>query len=94
LDFRPINLIYSVAKIVPKMLALRLATFMDELLSNAQSAFIKGRKIHDNFPYVKNTAKKLHKNKKPCLLFKLDIRKTFDSTRWEHIFDLLRRKGF
>jgi hypothetical protein len=36
-NFRPISLIHAIAK----MLALCLAPFMNELVSNAQSAFIK-----------------------------------------------------
>ncbi|KAK1684747.1 hypothetical protein QYE76_045595 [Lolium multiflorum] len=66
----------------------------DDLVSNAQSAFIKNRSIHDNFLYVKNYATRLHKNKPPTLLFKLDIRKAFDSVRWEYIVDLLQKRGF
>lgn len=67
---------------------------MDVLVSNAQSAFIKRRSIHDNFMYVQNLARQLHKSKTASLLFKLDIRKAFDSVRWEYILDLLRRRGF
>jgi mannosylglycoprotein endo-beta-mannosidase len=93
-DFRPISLIHAIAKIISKMLALRLAPLMDELVSNAQSAFIKKRSIHDNFLYVKNLATRFHKNKIPALLFKLDIRKAFDSVRWEYLVDLLQRRGF
>jgi hypothetical protein len=44
--------------------------------------------------YVKNLAKRLHKSKVPSLLFKLDIRKAFDSVRWDYILELLRRHGF
>jgi mannosylglycoprotein endo-beta-mannosidase len=93
-DFRPISLIHAVAKILAKMLALRLAPFMNELVSNAQSAFIKKRSIHDIFLYVKNLATRLNKAKTPALLFKLDIRKAFDSVRWEYMLDLLQRRGF
>ncbi|KAK1615173.1 hypothetical protein QYE76_020690 [Lolium multiflorum] len=67
---------------------------MNELISNAQSAFIKRRSIHDNFLYVKNMATRLHKNKNPSLLLKLDIRKAFDSLRWDYLIDLLQRRGF
>jgi hypothetical protein len=63
---------------------------MDDLVSNAQSAFIKKRSIHDNFLYVKNLAMRFHKNKTPTLLFKLDIRKAFDSTRWDTLLIFLR----
>jgi hypothetical protein len=35
-DYRPISLIHGVAKIIAKMLAIRLGPFMDDLVSNAQ----------------------------------------------------------
>ena len=78
-DFRPISLIHAVAKIISKMMASWLARLMNEIVSNAQSAFIKTRSIHDNFLYVRNLASRLHKSKTPTLLFKLDIKKAFDS---------------
>lgn len=85
-DFRPISLIHAIAKILAKVLALRLGPLMNDLASNAQSAFINKRSIHDNFLYVKSLAK--------TLLFKLDIRKAFDSIHWEFIMDFLQRRGF
>jgi hypothetical protein len=93
-DYRPISLIHAIAKIISKMIAIRLGPIMNELVSNSQSAFIKRRSIHDNFLYVKNLATRLHRNKTPTLLFKLDIRKAFDSVRWEYIIDLLQKRGF
>jgi hypothetical protein len=68
-DFRPINPIHGIAKIVTKMLSIRLGMLMNELVSNAQSDFIKKTSIHDNFLYVKNLAKSIHKNKSQALLF-------------------------
>ncbi|KAM0838878.1 hypothetical protein ACQ4PT_060692 [Festuca glaucescens] len=41
-----------------------------------------------------NLATRLHKRKTPALLFKLDIRKAFDSIRWDYIVNLLQRRGF
>jgi hypothetical protein len=90
-DYRPISLIHAIAKILSKTLANRLGPLMDELVSNAQSAFIKKRSIHDNFLYVKNLATRYHRSKTPALLFKLDIRKAFDSVRWGYLVDLLEK---
>jgi hypothetical protein len=92
-DFRPISLIHAIAKIIAKVLALRLGPLMNNLISNAQNAFIKKRSIHDNFLFVKNLAKRLHKNKSPAFLFKLGISKAFDSIYWEYFMDLLQRRG-
>jgi hypothetical protein len=93
-DYRPISLIHAIAKIIAKMIASRLTPLMDDLVSNAQSAFIKKRSIHDNFLYVRNLARRLHKSKCPTLLFKLDIRKAFDSVRWEFLLELLKSTSF
>lgn len=53
-DYRPISLIHTVAKIIAKILTIRLTRPMSTLVSHAQSAFIKMRSIHDNFVYVSN----------------------------------------
>ena len=53
-DFRPISLIHSVAKLVTKLLANRLGPRLHELVESNQSAFIRGRSIHDNFMLVSN----------------------------------------
>ena len=55
-DYRPISLIHSVVKLFTKMLALRLAPAMKDIISKSQSAFIKGRSIHDNFHLCFSTA--------------------------------------
>ncbi|WVZ49929.1 hypothetical protein U9M48_001244 [Paspalum notatum var. saurae] len=93
-DYRPISLIHSFAKIISKVLALRLAPIMNSLVFPNQSAFIKGRSIHDSFLSVRNTVRRLHRNKTPALFIKLDITKAFDSVRWEYLLNLLKELGF
>jgi hypothetical protein len=51
-DFRPISLVHSIAKLVTKLLANRLAWKLHDMVSPIQSAFIKGRFIQDNFILV------------------------------------------
>lgn len=93
-DYRPISLIHGFAKLVSKLLAARLAPHLNQLISPCQSAFIKGRSIHDNFMYVRNLARRLHRNKTPTLFLKLDISKAFDSVRWDYLLTLLQKRGF
>jgi hypothetical protein len=78
-DFRPISLIHSFAKLLTKVLAIRLSTYIDGLISNAQSAFIQKRCIQDNFIYVRGLARHYHRTRTPSCLIKLDITKAFDS---------------
>ena len=59
-DYRPISLIHGVSKIVAKILSRRLAPHINDIISQAQSAFIKKRSIHDNFMFVRNYARWLH----------------------------------
>jgi len=49
LDYRPINLLNGVYKIIIKMIANRLSVVMDKLVSWNQSAFIRSTQIHKNF---------------------------------------------
>jgi hypothetical protein len=93
-DFQTISLIYSFTKLLTKVLAIRLAEYIDKLIVSAQSAFIKKRCIQENFMYVRGLACHYHKTKTPACLIKLDITKAFDSVSWEHLLELLGRKGF
>jgi len=93
-DYRPISLTHSVAKLVSKLMANRLAGSLDLLVSRAQSVFIKRRSIHDNFLYTQNLIKELHRAKYPALFLKLDIAKAFDSVRWDYLLEVLTQMGF
>ena len=93
-DYRSISLIHSVAKLIAKVLALRLAPVIKDIISKSQSAFIRGRSIHDNFQYVRSSTRRFHRNRAPMLLIKLDISKAFDSVRWDYLLSLLQHIGF
>jgi hypothetical protein len=56
-NFRPISLIHIIGKLFSKVLASRLATHLDTLISINQSAFVKGRYIQDNFRLGQSSAK-------------------------------------
>jgi hypothetical protein len=88
-DFRSISLIRSFAKLITKMLANRLAPELGKLVSINQSAFIKKCCIHNNFLYVQQIIKDLHKKKIPSLFIKLDISKTFDTVNWSYLLDVM-----
>lgn len=93
-DYRPISLIHSFAKLLTKVMATRLAPRLHTMILANQSAFIRGRRIHDNFLLVQHTAKFLHSQGKPRLLLKLDITKAFDSISWPFLLVVLTHLGF
>ena len=75
-DYRPISVIHSIAKIFSKLLANKLASLLEGIVSKCESAFIKRHCIQDNFLYVQNTVRNLQKRKIPALFLKLDIQKS------------------
>jgi hypothetical protein len=83
-----------VAKIFAKLLSLRLAPKLDELVSPVQNAFIPKRSLHDNFVLVRQSARLLHQLGEPRILLKLDLARAFDSISWPFLFEVLRRYGF
>ncbi|KAM0874368.1 hypothetical protein ACQ4PT_037473 [Festuca glaucescens] len=93
-DYRPISLVHCVAKLLAKTMSRRLAPVLPTLVSPNQSAFIKGRAIHDNFMLVQQLAKLFHLAKAPTVLLKLDIARAFDTVSWPFIVELLQHLGF
>jgi hypothetical protein len=93
-DFRPISLIHGIAKWVAKVLANRIAPVLPQMVGAHQSAFVRGRCLHDNFMMVQGTARKLHSSSIPAILMKLDITKAFDTVDWSFLVDVLWKLGF
>jgi hypothetical protein len=93
-DYRPISLIHSFSKLITKALSTRLAPLMQQLVQPNESAFIKGRVIHDNFHTVQQTAKLMHAQKWSCCQLKVDIAKAFDTMSWPFLLELLHHAVF
>ncbi|GKC14972.1 putative RNA-directed DNA polymerase, eukaryota, reverse transcriptase zinc-binding domain protein, partial [Tanacetum coccineum] len=94
-DYRLISLIGMQYKIIAKLLAIRLAKVLDNIVSPVQSAFISGRQILDGPWYVFNYTYllPLKKNKK-LMIFKVDFEKAFDSVNWNYLDFGLLHIGF
>jgi hypothetical protein len=73
---------------------MRMALRLPSLVHGSHSAFIRGHFIQDNFRYVQSSMKLLHNHKRPCLLLKVDISRTFDSVVWPFLLELLHHMGF
>ncbi|KAL9671942.1 hypothetical protein QQ045_009516 [Rhodiola kirilowii] len=96
-EFRPISLTSVVAKTVAKVIVNRLQQILPEIISTAQSAFIKGRLITDNY-LIAHEAAHFIKNKrygrKGYGSLKLDMSKAYDRVEWRFLKLILLRFGF
>ncbi|XP_058783870.1 uncharacterized protein LOC131658613 [Vicia villosa] len=96
-DFRPISLCNVVMKVVTKVIANRIKELLPEIISEEQSAFVKGRLITNNaliamdcFHWMKN--KKV--GKKGVMALKLDMSKAYDRIEWDFVVGTLEAFNF
>lgn len=94
-DLRPISLCNFCNKIISKLLSTRLAKILPEIISPNQSAFTKGRIIHDNVllaqEMMSHLGKKLNGSN---IVIKLDMAKAFDRVSWIFLTQVLRKFSF
>nr|CAD1829323.1 unnamed protein product [Ananas comosus var. bracteatus] len=93
-DLRPINLIHGLAKIISKVLATRLQSFMAQLINPFQTAFIRGRHILDNFFAAHILVHHLHSSNSQAAIFKIDFERAFDHINWNFLSEILQARGF
>nr|GEY08285.1 RNA-directed DNA polymerase, eukaryota, reverse transcriptase zinc-binding domain protein [Tanacetum cinerariifolium] len=76
-DFRPISLIGCVYKVVTKVLANRLVSVIEDLVSDTQSAFVAGRQILDGPFILDEILKRCKRMGKQAMFFKVDFAKAY-----------------
>ena len=93
-DFRPISLVGSMYKILSKVLANRLRSIMGSVISDSQSAFIKGQQILDGILVANEVVDEALKCNKELLLFKVDFEEMYDSIDWGYLDEVMKMMGF
>nr|GFC58758.1 RNA-directed DNA polymerase, eukaryota, reverse transcriptase zinc-binding domain protein [Tanacetum cinerariifolium] len=93
-DYRPISLIGSLYRVVTKILALRLSSVLDYLISEVQSAFLPNRQILDGPFFINDVLSWCKLKRHQAMIFKVDFAKAYDSIRWDFLDDVLSFFGF
>ncbi|CAN1215535.1 LINE-1 retrotransposable element ORF2 protein [Linum perenne] len=96
-DLRPISLSNVVYQIVAKVFANRLKRLMPAIVSEEQSAFVKGRLITDNVMIaceMLHCMKRRQRAKDGEVALKIDISKAFDRVEWSYLSAILLKLGF
>ncbi|KAG7595163.1 Endonuclease/exonuclease/phosphatase superfamily [Arabidopsis thaliana x Arabidopsis arenosa] len=93
-DFRPISCMNTMYKVIARLLTSRLQKLLSCVISPFQSAFLPGRLLAEN---VLLATEMVHgynwRNISPRGMLKVDLRKAFDSVRWDFIISALRALG-
>ncbi|XP_059669363.1 uncharacterized protein LOC132314525 [Cornus florida] len=94
-DYRPISCVNTIYKCISKLLATRLQSTLPLLIDQAQSAFVHGRKITDPILLAHELLRGYHKHGTPvrCAI-KVDLKKAFDSMKWDFIISCLSLHNF
>ncbi|KAJ0877963.1 putative RNA-directed DNA polymerase [Helianthus annuus] len=93
-NYRPINLIGIISKVVSKVLANRLKKVIGSVVSESQSAFLEGNFILDGPLMVNEIHRWGEKCKKKGFFFKIDFEKAYDNVNWNFLIDSMSKRGF
>ena len=90
-DWRPVSLLNWAYKIVTKVVSMRLNVVLPSLVSSKQSAWVKGRSVHDTITIIQGVIKlsAVDPRYKDAAILFLDLVKAFDTVAWRVIFDFV-----
>ncbi|KAG7594616.1 Zinc finger CCHC-type superfamily [Arabidopsis thaliana x Arabidopsis arenosa] len=93
-DFRPISCLNTMYKVISKLLADRLKSILPSVISHSQSAFLPGRLLSENVLLASEIVQGYNrKNIAARAMLKVDLRKAFDTVRWDFILSTLKALG-
>lgn len=93
-NWRPISLLGTDYKLLALVYAIRLDSGLSDVISECQSAFMKGRNIHFHTRLIFDMLDYSHAIEKESLILFLDFYKAFDSLEHGFIVETIKRLGF
>lgn len=73
---------------------MRLQPRIEELVDASQTGFVKNKQITEGFIYTQHTLHHTHQQNIPLAIFKVDIRKAFDTVSWEYMLKIMQNMNF
>lgn len=93
-DYRPINLVGCLYKVLSKVLANRLKKVLNKIISPSQTAYVEGRSILDGPLILNEIISWAKKSNNHLLIFKVDFDKAFDSLSWSFLNSVMEQMNF
>ena len=93
-DFRPINLVGGLYKLLAKVLANRLKKVVGKVVSSTQNAFVEMRQILDAALIANEAIDFLLKMNENGVMCKLELEKAYDHINWDFMLIVMQKMGF
>ena len=94
-DFRPIACCNVIYKVISKIIDIRLAPTLSNIVDPAQSAFIQNRSMIENIFLLQELLRQYgRKRASPRCILNVDLRKAFDSIEWDFLCEMLSALHF
>ena len=84
-NWRPISLLNVMYKLMSSIIANRLKSVLDKIISNDQKGFISGRYIGENIRTIYDILFETKQQNIPGSMLSVDFQQTFDTVSWKFI---------
>jgi hypothetical protein len=92
-DWRPLTMLQVVYKLIAKLLAVRLTTYLPLVVSLQQTGFVPGRNILENISIVYLLKDWAEQHQYPTLFLSLDFEIAFDRVNFHYLWQVLTELG-
>ena len=93
-NWRPISLINVDAKIISKVIAVRVKNVLPNIIHHNQTGYVKDRYIGETVRSIFDIMEFTDTENTPDILIFIDFKKAFDTVEWHYLFDCLKAFNF
>ena len=93
-NWRPISLINVDAKIISKVIAVRVRNVLPNIIHHNQTGYVKDRYIGETVRSIFDIMEFTDNENIPGILIFIDFKKAFDTVEWHYLFDCLKAFNF
>jgi len=93
-DFQPISLCNNIYKVIAKVIARRIKTFLSRSIRKEQFGFLEGRQIHEAIRLAQEGLHSIKNYKLKAVILKIDHSKAFGMVNWFYLRRVLTEIRF